>query len=406
LERLRVMVTKKLRLIATASALASLAAVSAAVVPTVAAGADELTASSCLPLPQATPTHVLDIDTGLSVTVNHWSLGDLDVSQAIPPAGWSPLTASDDDLALYGFPPRPSDAVGLADWQAEFSSVNFSGVSSLSPSDMCQRSLVSAGGTSLILPDTDPVNDTTDDLAATAASSTGPNWGGLVDTGSGYTYIYGRIYQDTATNCPNVVDTHATWVGLGGYGRGTALLQNGTAQEAPVGSDYAWYEALNANHDTRVVSLGSAFPVAAGDEIAMSTHYVSGTDGHAIFYWHNYRTGIVDQIQINDKSVAGNISAYHDGHTAELIDERFTEFNSSSDNVGHYTPLRQHTVSHWHAATVHHGNGDEPVRSPSHTYLTMMDKNNTRLERPDSSPGARTDYDDNWKNCGAQQPAT
>ncbi len=103
--------------------------------------------------------------------------------------------------------------------------------------------------------------------------------------------------------------------------------------------------------------------------------------------------------------MAGNLSAYHDGHTAELIDERFTQYNKN-DNVGHYTPLRQHTVSHWHAAVVNHGSGNVAVRSPSHTLVTMLDVNNTRLERPDTSPTARGDYNDKWRNCGAQQPAT
>ncbi len=271
------------RLLAAMGAVAGIVAGSGTATPALPAAAAELGVDSCVPLAQEAVTQVLDIDTQLPVTVNHWSLGGFDVSQTLPPAGWSPLAASDEDLEMYGFRPRPSDSAGLADWQDEFSSSHFTGVAEISPTDMCQRPLVSAGGTSLILPDTDPVNDSADELAATATSATSPNWGGLVDTGTGYTYVYGRIYQNTATNCPNVVDTHATWVGLGGYGRGTALLQNGTAQEQPLGSDYAWYEALNPQNDTRVASLGSAFPIAAGDEIAMSTHYFSGTNGHANF---------------------------------------------------------------------------------------------------------------------------
>lgn len=41
--------------------------------------------------------------------------------QVVPPPGWTPLNASADELDAYGFPPRPTDAAGLADWNDTWS---------------------------------------------------------------------------------------------------------------------------------------------------------------------------------------------------------------------------------------------------------------------------------------------
>ena len=34
-----------------------------------------------------------------------------------PPSGWNALTASDEELAKYNYPPRPTDAKDLSDWK-------------------------------------------------------------------------------------------------------------------------------------------------------------------------------------------------------------------------------------------------------------------------------------------------
>src|ERR1051326_6401557 len=39
-----------------------------------------------------------------------------EISEVIPPAGWSPLHATDSELASYGIPPRPHDSAALAGW--------------------------------------------------------------------------------------------------------------------------------------------------------------------------------------------------------------------------------------------------------------------------------------------------
>ncbi len=325
---------------------------------------------TCTPLPSAPQTSQADVDTGQAVTVLHWSLPDLDVAQVIPPTGWSPLQASDADLEEYGFRVRPTDPAALADWNEEFSPPNFSHVAAIRPGQMCNTGVV-AGGSGLVQPDID-----TNDVAGTAdpgtvgAPQSSQNWGGIVDNGNGFNYVYGRMAEDTATNC-NGNDIHFTWVGLGGWNGNQSLLQNGTGQQAPIGSDYAWYEAISAQHLNPSVSLGSAFPISAGDTVAMSTHWYGGSNAHAVFYWHNYRTGTVITVRINDKSVAGDLSSNHDGTSAEVIDERGAFYNSS-DKSWYYAKLRQHTTTHWtHAVSARGSSGNQAVRSRPHTWLQI-----------------------------------
>src|SRR5215467_8466566 len=42
-------------------------------------------------------------------------------TQVSPPAGWSPVRATDQELRTYGFPARPKDAAGRARWNKLFS---------------------------------------------------------------------------------------------------------------------------------------------------------------------------------------------------------------------------------------------------------------------------------------------
>jgi hypothetical protein len=51
-------------------------------------------------------------------TVYHYDMGypGDDAWEVVPPGGWAPVQASDEELKTYGFPPRPSDPDLLASW--------------------------------------------------------------------------------------------------------------------------------------------------------------------------------------------------------------------------------------------------------------------------------------------------
>ena len=152
------------------------------------------------------------------------------------------------------------------------------------------------------------------------------------------------------------------------------------------------------------MSLGSAFPISAGDTVAMSTHWYGGSNAHAVFYWHNYRTGTVITVRINDKSVAGDLSSNHDGTSAEVIDERGAFYNSS-DKSWYYAKLRQHTTTHWTHAVSARGQFRQPggALAAPHLVADHADgqSTGTLLEKWNNSPSASSDFDDHWHNCGS-----
>jgi hypothetical protein len=56
-------------------------------------------------------------------TVYHYDTGypGDDVREVVPPGGWAPVQASDEELKTYGFPPRPLDPDLHASWTMSMS---------------------------------------------------------------------------------------------------------------------------------------------------------------------------------------------------------------------------------------------------------------------------------------------
>lgn len=64
--------------------------------------------------------------------IQNWDYDGTKVFQRIPPAQWNPLTATPDELAYYGIPPRPNTPHDLAQWTSDWSPAHFRGISELS----------------------------------------------------------------------------------------------------------------------------------------------------------------------------------------------------------------------------------------------------------------------------------
>lgn len=354
-------------------------------------------------LPQLPSAAATDPDSGAQVNVLRWATRDAtsEIQEVVPPSGWSPLSASSADLAFYGFPPRPSDPSSRADWEDEFSSAHYTGVAAPAGA-LCEPAFI-AGPSGVALPDTtSPVDDTTDTAAGATGTQTvsSDNWGGIVDKGDTYKYVYGReqLYP-TATNCGGD-DTHAMWVGFGGAQPGRALMQNGMLQDGTVGTDFAWAEAFGAGgaNPVAISWTHAQFPVNANDTIAMSAAFNAAEDSGG-FYWHDYQSG-----QVLTESLT-NAAQYYDGTTAELIDERTVRISSDTATTGTLTELRKDTPSEWRGGQVINSAGtSKTIRSPAHDYYNMKDKNGTYLEKPSiSSTPSHTDYNDNWYACGVTE---
>src|SRR3954451_12256222 len=355
-----------------------------------------------------------DPATGASVTVNNWDYGALVVSQTVPPVGFSPLTATDAQLAFYGYPERPSSAVALQAWRDEFSPANYKGFRAIGASDMCVAQ--GAGYASVDLPDTDPndiLPDTAGEVGGTVAYRTSHNWAGIVDTGhTDYNYVYGRMNVPTHYACSAGQDGHFAWVGLGGLPDANGnwgLMQNATGRDY-VDSSYpfAWWEVLSSSVNIAAVLLShTSFPVAAGDDISHSTRWEPSYPRVA-FYWHDFTQawsttvhvhGRSDSGSSSDWTVNGHIASYYDGKTAEGIDERPSQTGAG---VAKLMRLRQHTQSHWrNTASAHGSSANQGVRYWSHKWFTMKNvKETTVLENWSNAPSTNDSFNDNWKACG------
>ena len=228
----------------------------------------------------------------------------------VPPAGFSPLTASASQLAEYGFPPRPEHSSGLSNWNSAMSHA------------------------------TDPYVGTYDfssqPLSVTDINQTthsGGNYSGFDGTGSP-----GR-YDGTQADfsIPTVTNTllcttpyFSMWTGLGGI-NSASLLQSGMIYNLgqvsnPNVSDWTgFYELLdsaNPNNPPQniVVKDGKSWHVNTADTMFSQTTYSSAAGGTVNFYLEDESTG-----QFAPAMMTG-VSAYYDGTTADAIVEDQSNF--------------------------------------------------------------------------------
>jgi hypothetical protein len=235
---------------------------------------------------------------------------------AAPPQGFNPLTASDQDLEYYGFPPKPNEIdspKAFASWQKAMTASkirvkpvlevtkNFAGPAKLAAG---AKAGAPAGGS--------------------AASSY--NWSGYVNTNgvtkysnSSFYYIIGDyvvpVARQAYSKCTPTWDYAVTWVGIDGWGSGD-VLQAGNEADAycflGVTSTYysAWYEWFPYGW-TRIPSL----PIVPGDDLFVEVWSTSSTAGHA--YLVNYNTN--QYVIINFSAPPGTQLV---GNSAEWIVER------------------------------------------------------------------------------------
>jgi hypothetical protein len=142
------------------------------------------------------------------------------VAQVLPPPGWHPLSASDKELAAYGFPRRPSDPAGRQRWNDQMTKWKRAG----NPG-MCETGKVNGGLTRTI---------------------TSGNWaGGMNVNGSATNSTFydstGEWVQPGFVNvCPGA-SAYSTWAGLGGV-NSSRLIQAGTDEWTNnFSNSYMWW---------------------------------------------------------------------------------------------------------------------------------------------------------------------
>ena len=227
-----------------------------------------------------------------------------------PPAGFDPLTASDDSLATYGFPPRPDkngSSGAYAAWERAMKASKERVFPVLELTSHFNGPNVGVGKTG----------------NGTAKSY---NWSGVVSTTNATSYgsnsfywAYSEYVIPVAVQafgaCTGGWDYSSSWVGIDGY-NSNDVLQAGTESDAycsgSTKSAYysAWYEWYPYG-EVRI----SSFPVAPGDDMFVEVWSTSSTYGYA--YLVNYNTNQVVEIGFSAPSGTKLI-----GNSAEWVVER------------------------------------------------------------------------------------
>jgi hypothetical protein len=238
---------------------------------------------------------------------------------AEPAAGFDVINASDDALALYGFPPRPDQRAApeaYKHWQHMVSAPQ-KRIShpSLQMTTLENRPMMS-GGQSEAAP-REPVKNT--------VSTTSGNWSGYAITGAtgtfrnNNTWIFSEfvvpIAQQPFGTCSGGWDYSSLWNGFDGFGSGDVLQAgieadaycSGSSKSTYYSAWYEWYPYA----ETRISSL----PVYPGDLMGVETWYTTSAPyGHA--YLINYSTQQSVSLSFNPPS--GTVYA---GNSAEWVVE-------------------------------------------------------------------------------------
>ena len=231
-----------------------------------------------------------------------------------PPTGFNPLTASDGELATYGFPPRPDRNLSTnayASWERAMKASKERVVPVLELTNHFNGTNngpnVGAGKTG---------NSTANSY----------NWSGMVDTTSATSYGSTSFYwvasdfvipvaNQAFGACTGGWDYEASWIGIDGY-NSNDVLQAGTESDAycsgSTKSSYysAWYEWY-PNGSVRISSL----PVAPGDDMFVEVWSTSSTQGYA--YLVNLNTN--QSVEIGFAAPSGTRLI---GNSAEWVVER------------------------------------------------------------------------------------
>jgi len=275
-----------------------------------------------------------------------------------PPEGFDALSAADEDLAKYGFPPRPDANINVAAY-SKWRKAMLASKTRIAP--QLELTQVFHG----------PKRDASDNYNVTGRSS---NWSGVVDfsgaksynNSSSFYYILADYVVPVASPaygaCTGSWDYSSSWVGIDGDDSGD-VLQAGTESDAlcsgSTTSAYyaAWYEWYPYG-EVRITNL----PVNPGDDLFVEVWHTSATSGYA--YIINYNT---DQaVTIGFSSPPGTSLV---GNSAEWIVERPTV-------NGALATLTNYVTDYFSSAYAYTECGKEYKPGSSGSLLLTMDDAN------------------------------
>jgi Peptidase A4 family len=256
---------------------------------------------------------------------------------AEPPAWLDPLTATDADLAAYGFPPRPdaqTQPERLRSWQRAMAHPKHLIVPNLGITNVT-HSLTRAVQ---VLPNNPQVNPEPPVPYDNATAFETPNWSAAVAVlsdvssfGASSFHTISAEYVVPVAPQPTgdcTATWESSWVGIDGDSDlSSDLLQAGTESDASCESQnyFAWYQWLPQNPTAVPITN---FPVSPGDDIWIEVWNTSATEGYA--YIFNYATG--QAVNLSFQAISGTQLV---GNTAEWVVER-PQVNGSYSTLSGY----------------------------------------------------------------------
>ena len=294
-----------------------------------------------------------------------YRLGDTTVTEIVPPSGWTPLKATDQELRMYGFPKRPTSVDGLREWTTAMSAWK-----SVGTPGMCATTAHSS----------------------VTHSTTSNNWaGGMNVNGSSTNPSFysseGKWTQPSFDAvCPGN-SAYTIWTGLGGWNSGK-LLQDGVDNAGmSTNTNYMFWEALAPGHDNLEAAWSNS-SVTPGHNVYASTDYYNGT---ASFFVEDLTTGASHSANLS--SYAGlAMSGYFDGTTADFITEA-PGGGSAPDGLFYLRKPTSGNTYYWYAAT----NGNPIADYPSWNFNEVgYGTGNTMQTTTYNGANAWHDY---WYNC-------
>jgi hypothetical protein len=299
------------------------------------------------------------------------------ISLTVPPAGFNPATASDTELAEYGFPARPSNPAEAEEWNEKYD-----GAQSSRP-DICNGLVRSdakkpeGGG------------------APTVETTPSGIWSGYeafnAENKNVWTAIKGLVTLPTpkAPQCTGG-SLLAEWVGLGGDEEREPYEPQGFIQ-AGVEEDSAetlstWIEYYPRNGEGTSVTLG--IPVAQNDLVEQEVAYNPDTEMARIVLYD-----VTTHEYFPPTTIPLSKASYYSGSSAEFVDERPTygEVNRAAE-------LRNFGSINWTHAEVRSKEGWRPIGKEP-LRRNVMRSGKTVLAEPGPIGSDNRSYVDRWKNC-------
>lgn len=218
--------------------------------------------------------------------------GELFSKTSVPPEGFDPTSATEDQLAEYGYPPRPTDPTEEAEWEQAVS-----------------------------IPRSTP-EPFMPDVTGFSASLSNSHWSGNITTGGGFTYAEADYTEPSFDNTVCNASAEVTWAGIGGGPNatsGSALFQDGTAHSNKLNIGFSnhqpWWEIAFQNKSSSAHQFANGATASAGDAVTAITDTQS-QPGYVSFSVFDYTKGQTWQATVARNGATPNPA------TAEMIAER------------------------------------------------------------------------------------